>query len=171
MRFIVVALIAQLLSIGVAALAQAQQDPPDFSGIWSDPLPTPENLLCFMGCTDAGIEYLNALLDDPNNDDRPFSELNGEAAGFQVNEHTRSFLTTSALEGYPVPLAEDPGLTECRPWGFARQILIAHQMEVSQYEDRVEFYYVGWDTLRTVYLDGREPQEDQPTRMGHSLGR
>ena len=33
--------------------------------MWSDPPATAVDRFCFMTCTDEGIAYLNALLDDP----------------------------------------------------------------------------------------------------------
>ena len=62
-------------------------------------------------------------------------------------------------------------MTHCEPWGFARQIFVPHQVEISQYDDRVEMHYAEWDTVRTIYLDGREPEDQLPNRLGHSVGR
>ena len=47
--------------------------------MWSDPPATAVGTLCFFACTDAAIERLNALLDDPKNDTRPFPQLAAEA--------------------------------------------------------------------------------------------
>jgi hypothetical protein len=40
-------------------------------GMWSDPPVTAEGTFCAAFCTDAGLDRLNALLDDPANDTRP----------------------------------------------------------------------------------------------------
>ena len=60
---------------GICTPAVSQQSRPDFEGMWSDPPATAEDLLCFLGCTDGGIEHLQALLDDPDNLDRPSMQL------------------------------------------------------------------------------------------------
>ena len=53
--------------------------PSKLAGMWSDPPSSSIGLLCFIACTDAGIERLNALLDDPANDKRPYMELRADA--------------------------------------------------------------------------------------------
>jgi len=165
-------ILASIVVWSICVSAVAQQSRPDFEGMWSDPPTTAEDLLCFLACTDGGIEYLQVLLDDPENLDRPSMSLIEETWMYQVTEHTRSFLTPTGLEGYPLDMAQDPGLTRCEPWGFARQIFVPHQMEVSQFEDRVEMHYAEWDTVRTIYLDDRQPSAGgSPTRLGHSIGR
>ena len=164
---------------GVAALVlvlgcgrtQAPAPRPDLQGMWSDPPSNAEAVFCFVGCTDEGIAHLNALLDDPANDDRPFDELNIEAFKWQDEQYMRPRLTDAALKTYPLDPADDPGFLHCQPWGFARQILAPHQMDIRQFDDRVEIRYGEWDARRTVYLDGRKPPENEPaTRMGYSIG-
>jgi hypothetical protein len=145
---------------------------PDLQGMWSDPPSSAEAVFCFVGCTEEGIAHLNALLDDPANDDRPFDELNIEAFRWQDEQYMRPRLTDAALKTYPLDPADDPGFLHCQPWGFARQILAPHQMAIRQFDDRVEIRYGEWDGRRTIYLDGRKrPANDPPSRMGYSTGR
>jgi hypothetical protein len=140
--------------------------------MWSDPPTTAEGLFCFFACTDAGIARLNALLDDPKNDARPFQELQAEAKRYE-REYLRDRLTAAARERYPFDPADDPGFLRCEPWGAARQMFAPHQLEIRQRgTDRLELRYGEWDGRRTIYLDGRARQANQaPTTMGHSVGR
>ena len=66
--------------------------------MWSDPPATAVGTFCFFSCTDAGIERLNALLDDPANDKRPFPQLQAEAAKYQTDTYLRPRLTDAALK-------------------------------------------------------------------------
>lgn len=156
---------------GVAS-AQTQQQTPDFEGLWSDPPFTAEDTFCMFFCSESGLEFLSALLDDPNNDDRSYRELLAETSSFQQEQYIRPLLTDAALEDFPWDPAKDPGFLECEPWGFARQIFAAHQLEIRQFTDRIEMRYGEWDGRRTIWLDGRARAEgDPPTKFGLSLGR
>ena len=139
--------------------------------MWSDPLEAVGSF-CFFACTDTGIDRLNALLDDPANDARPFEELQREAKTHE-REYIRSRLTAEALKTYPLDPADDPGFLRCEPWGLARQMFAPHQIEIRQRgNDRIELRYGEWDARRTVYLDGRaRPANQAPSVMGHSVGR
>ena len=139
--------------------------------MWSDPPTTPEGLFCSFACTDEGMARLNALLDDPANDVRPFQDLQAEAKRFE-REYVRDRLTPAALKRYPFDPADDPGFLRCEPWGTARQIFAPHQFEIRQRgADRLDLRYGEWDGRRTIYLDGRRPASQAPTAMGHSVGR
>lgn len=156
----------------VAIPVSAQDTIPDFEGMWSDPPVTAVDFFCSAACTDAGVERLNALLDDPANDDRPYAELAAAAADFQVNQYLRPRLTDAVLETFPLDPAEDPGFLYCQPWGVARQAIARHQLEIHSEGRRLEMRYGEWAASRTVYMDGREPPEDlMPTPMGFSVGR
>jgi len=127
---------------------------------------------CADACTDAGIDRLNALLDNPANDARPFDELQAEAKT-REREYIRSRLTDSALKTYPLDPADDPGFLRCEPWGLARQMFARHQLEIRQRgNDRLELRYGEWDARRTIYMDAGKPSANQaPSPMGHSTGR
>ena len=140
--------------------------------MWSDPPATAVDDFCFITCTDAGITHLNALLDDPANDTRPFSELSREASRHQSETYIRPALVPDVAKAFPLDPADDPGFLRCEPWGVARQIFAPHQLEVRQYDDRIEMRYAEWDGRRTVYTDGRTRPADQPASpMGYSVGR
>ncbi len=159
------------LTVG-CAYAQAQDSRPDFSGMWSNPPVTLEEASCRFYCTDAGIDHLFSLLDDPRNDTRPLPQLIDEARNHERDKYLRPRLTSAALETYPLNPTDDRSFLYCEPWGFARQIFAPHQLEITQYDDRIEMRYGEWDARRTVHLDAREPETNQPaTLLGLSVGR
>lgn len=164
-------LLALTLLLWLTVSCRAQSSRPKIEGMWSDPPATIEGAFCSFSCTDAGIERLNALLDNPANDARPFPELQEEAKKYE-REYLRSRLTETALKNYPLDPADDPGFLRCEPWGLARQMFAPHQFEVRQVgSDRIELRYGEWDARRTIYLDGRKrPANQGPSAMGHSLG-
>lgn len=165
------ALVGLVLLACLPAPARGQPPASRLEGMWSDPPTTPEGLFCFFACTDTGIARLNALLDDPANDARPFQQLQTEAKRYE-REYLRDQLTPAARTRYPFDPADDPGFLRCEPWGMARQIFAPHQLEIRQpAADRLQLRYGEWDGLRTIYLDGRRPAAEKPTAMGHSVGR
>jgi hypothetical protein len=157
----------------IPASVGAQSAPSTLEGMWSNPPNKAIGIFCSFFCTDAGIDRLNALLDDPANDARPFRELQSEATAYQTNDYIRPRLTTAALKTYPVDPADDPGLLRCEPWGLVRQMFAPHQLEIRRRgNDRIELHYGEWDARRTVYMDGRKRPANQPSsRFGFSVGR
>ena len=155
------------------SVTAAAQSRPTFEGMWSDPPPTAEDLFCLAWCTDAGLERLAKLLDDPANDSRPYVQLALEASAYQLQQYIRPKLTAAALKAFPLDDATDPGFLHCVPWGLGRQNTARHQLEIRRAgDDRIEMRYGEWDARRTVYMDGRlRPVNAAPTRMGHSVGR
>ena len=164
-------LLLSVLTTTFSAVSAAQELVPDLDGMWSDPPATPEEMLCFAFCTDWGMARMNSLLDNPANDDRSYFELFTDVEAAELEGYFRPRLTAAALETFPVDKADDPGFLYCEPWGFARQIFAPHQLEITQFDNRVEMRYGEWDAHRTVYLDGREPPADlSPSPMGFSVG-
>jgi len=151
------------------------QSPPKskLEGMWSDPPVTIMARFCASWCTDAGIERLNALLDNPANDGKSVAQLSAEASAYQNDSYIKNRLTPAALSSYPLDPADDPGLLKCEPWGLARQMFAPHQLQIRPLgPDRVELHYGEWDARRMVYMDGRRPPAGQaPSRLGHSTGR
>jgi hypothetical protein len=153
--------------------AQAQKGIANLQGMWSDPPHTAEGWFCFGWCTDAGLEYLNKLLDDPSNDVRPFPELAAAAAKYQRELYIRPRLTEAALKTFPLDPATDPSFTKCEPYGAGQQIFARHQLEIrARGADRIEMRYGEWDALRTVYLTttSKGAAAGEPTLLGHSVG-
>lgn len=168
--FLSVAIIQSLL-LCISATVQAQSDYPDLNGMWSDPPLTIADSQCSLFCTDVSLSYLDELLDDPANDDRPLAELQRAAGRYQREQYFHPRLTAAALENYPRDPADDPGFLRCEPWGFAKEIFSPHQLELRHYDDRVEMRYGEWEARRTVYLDGRAAPDDYlPSLLGWSIG-
>jgi hypothetical protein len=145
-----------------------------FEGMWSDPPATPEGQACFPEfCTDVLLSRLNALLDDPANDNRKFEDLRDEATKYQQDTYIAPHLTAEALKTFPLDEADDPGFLHCEPWGAARQMFGPHQLEIRQRGAGViEMHYGEWDAKRTVYLEPRRaPIASKPSRMGVSTAR
>ena len=151
----------------------AAQPQANFLGMWSDPPFTAEDTFCAAWCTTAGLERLEALLDNPANDKRPFADLSAEADRYQRDQYIRPRLSDANVKRFPLDPAADPGFLRCEPWGVARQIAARHQLQIRQpARDRLELRYGEWDAYRTVYLDGRQrPAGQAPTAMGFSVGR
>jgi hypothetical protein len=149
----------------------AQKTRPTLEGMWSDPPYSTVGTLCASICSDFGIGRLNALLDDPANDARPFQQLQ-TASRRSEEEYIRARLTTAALEKYPVNPVEDPGFSRCEPWGLARQMFARHQLEIRQRgNDIIEFRYGEWDQRRTIHMNAdKRPVNQQPSRLGYSVG-
>ena len=67
--------------------------------------------------------------------------------------------------------AADPAFTECEDSGLVRTVLTIHSVKIEQHEDHVILSYEASANGRVVYLDGREPETDEHTRLGHSVAR
>jgi hypothetical protein len=152
--------------------AAAQSGHSPLEGMWSNPPATAVGTFCSFYCTDAGIDRLNALLDDPANDAIPYQRLRGMAQRHELDTYVRPRLTQEALKTYPLDPADDPGLLRCEPWGLARQMFAPHQLEIRRLgNDRIELHYGEWDARRIVYMNGRpRPANQPPTRLGYSVG-
>ena len=168
-----VCLLGFLLLVSLGPSARAQGTRSKLDGMWSDPPQTAVGTFCFAWCTDAGIDYLNKLLDNPANDVRPFEQLMSEADRYQRQNYIRSRLTDAAAKAYPQDPADDPAFLQCKPYGLGHQMLARHQLEIRQRgNDRIELRYGEWDARRTAYLDGRRrPPTEAPTLLGYSVGR
>ncbi len=166
-----VTMLAVLVFPLAGPLAQVPEGVPDLSGMWSDPPPRAEDNFCHVGCTVGARDYLTRLLEDPGNLDRTYAELRREAQRFNAREWVPGHLTEGALANYPFDNRADPSLTQCRPWGFTRQVLAPHAMELTQFDDHVTLYYSEWTALRTVHTDGRPlPENPAPRLLGYSVG-
>jgi hypothetical protein len=160
-----------VVALWLSSLASAQSQHLSLEGMWSDPPATPTGGLCAFYCADVAIDRLNALLDDPANDARPFTALMTEAQGLLRQTYIQPRLTATGLKSYPLDPADDPGFLRCEPWGFARQIFAPHDLEIRQRGSQLELRYGEWDARRTVYLDGQSHRASQPAgRLGYSVG-
>lgn len=163
--------------VGVPLLVQAQARP-DFEGVWSTTMTTPddeawniEDYGCFLGCMPAAYERLRTLLNDPANDDRPYAELMVEAWRHGAEGFVASLTPAGLARREEIGFGDEAAIA-CEPSGFVRQINSPVPLEITQHDDRVILRYEEWGAVRTIYLDGRAPPEDmQPTLYGYSTGR
>jgi hypothetical protein len=161
-----------ILLLASIARPAAPQSHPVFEGMWGDPPVSAEDTFCAAYCTDAGLQRLGALLDDPKNDNRPYVQLSAEADNYQRDSYIRPLLTPAALRGFPLDPAKDPGFLRCEPWGLARQIFARHQLEIHARGDLLEMRYGEWDAKRIVHMaGGQRPAHPPVTPMGYSVGR
>ena len=65
----------------------------------------------------------------------------------------------------------DPTFTKCAAYGLIRLAIAPQGVQVTQYEDRVVIDYEWGADRRVLYLDGRRPETDGKTRLGHSVAR
>src|ERR1051325_7387358 len=139
----------------MAASAKGQSQVQKLEGMWSDTSKTAIGQLCFFWCTDVGIERMKKLLDDPANDARPYSELLAETQKYQLDTYIKPKLINEAARQFPLNPLEDPSYVRCEPYGFAQQIVAAHQLEIRQRgNSRMEMHYGEWDAHRMIDMDG-----------------
>lgn len=67
--------------------------------------------------------------------------------------------------------ATDPAFTECQAPGLVRTVMTIHATEIEQHDDHVVVRYEGGGAGRVIYLDGRGPETDEHTRLGHAIAR
>lgn len=151
------------------------QERPALSGMWSGVVHgSVQDMFCDWGwCTDAGLDRLNVLLDDPANEKRMAILLFQEAARYQIEYYLVPRLTPEGRATLGMDPADDPGFLRCEPWGFVRQIFAPHQLSITQLDDRVELHYGTWDARRTVWLDARKAppgSASEPSHLGFSVG-
>jgi hypothetical protein len=159
------------VTLACATPVWAQSAARGLEGMWSDPV-TIIGRLCAFVCSEAGIDAMNALLDDPANDAVPFATLS-RRAGERHGEYVRSRLSELTLKTFPLDPADDPSFLRCEPWGLSRQMFAPHQLEIrASGVGELELHYGEWDARRAIFMDGRpHPRGQAPTRLGHSIGR
>src|SRR5262252_2829980 len=138
--------LAFLVAMAASANAQAQSPIKKLEGMWSDPPTTITGDFCASYCTDAGIDRLNALMDDPANDARPLAQLRTDASDYSRDKYLLPKLTDATRKTYPLDPADDPSFLRCEPYGFARQFIARHQLEIREVgKDRLQMRYGEWD--------------------------
>ena len=67
--------------------------------MWSDPPAIADDWFCAGFCTDAGLERLNAFLDDPANDTRPYDACRLKPTPFRWSSiSARALLSSTGLK-------------------------------------------------------------------------
>src|SRR5262249_16191424 len=102
MRFAFVRCVALVLVLLLVHSTARTQSRSPFEGMWSNAPSTPEGARCQGECSDVGLARLNALLDDPANDNRPYSALSNEATKYEVENYVVPHLTEFARKSYPM---------------------------------------------------------------------
>ena len=65
----------------------------------------------------------------------------------------------------------DPAFTECQEPGLVRTVMTIHSTEIEQHDDHVVVQYEGGGEGRVIYTDGRGPETNEHTRLGHGTAR
>ena len=161
------------------ALCGHAAERPDFEGTYvdqlthfDDPRWRIEDLLCGNrgSCTDKGFEYTQALLADSANDDRSLNEIQEEVDALNREQHASLLTSVAQEQSVRFDQADDP-VNRCEPVGLVYQIAQPLPWQIEQHDDRVVFRYEFWNTVRTIYMDGRgHPADFTPSRLGHSIG-
>ena len=173
--------LATVFILCASSANSSEADRPDIDGVWFVPWHSPtdprwrlEDAICKGHCSKVGFEYLQALLDDPKNDDKSITTLYEETLAYEWNYLSNDVLTPSGvakLGGYDPK--DDPAV-DCNPDGdgWVHQITAPVPFKIEQFDDRVVISYTYWNAVRTIYTDGRKPAGDgEPARLGHSVGR
>ena len=167
--------VAWSLLCSVALYGHAAERP-DFEGTYvdqlthfDDPRWRIEDLLC-GSCTVAAFEYTQALLADPANDDRSLDEIQEEVEALNRARHASLLTSVAQEQSARFDQADDP-VHRCEPVGLVYQIAQPLPWQIEQHDDRVVFRYEFWNTVRTIFMDGRgHPADLTPSRLGHSIG-
>jgi hypothetical protein len=159
------------------ALAQ----PSAFEGTWSGVFTTQdheywqvEDFSCFAGCPLPAYRYMQGLLDDPANDDRPLEEITGETMRF-ARRYLEERSTPEGLAQLDMPIpANDPSdrTLACSPYGFVRQSTNPLPLIIRREGEHLVIDYEEWSLSRTIYMDGRgHPDDLVSSPLGYSVGR
>ena len=156
-----------------SASAYVQEAPPvDLTGVWSpnslDTLQNPAwDLIGLLSCRCAAesYDYLQELLDDPEND-----HLSGQDLIRMFEEHTQrvvhdrlSDLGRETAANYD--LADDPAI-QCERFGAFRTILHSDPIEFEMHDDRIEVRGEDLSVDRTVYMDGLREEARRCSSLG-----
>jgi hypothetical protein len=167
---------ALMLMVNATALAQTP-NPPGLEGVWSGPTQMLEDeawgfedFACFLGCPSATFDYARALFSDPSNYDRSYPELQGAVIRRRAKDIVAALTPKGFASMQTFDPADDPAI-RCQPYGLVRQALSPVPIEFIQSKDTVTIKYELWEATRTILLDGRKANSDQPTPLGHSRGR
>ena len=149
---------------------------PSFEGTWSttttlndDPGWYSEDYFCFFGCTKLEYEFLQALIDDPANDDRPLNALRGQAAERAFAEMTE-LLTESAKQVIEGNTLVDTLDEICTIYGHFATTVSVMPLRISTENGRLIFDYETHDTRRIVYMRDSAPRPPaEPSRLGYAV--
>jgi hypothetical protein len=169
-----------LLAAGTVQ-ASGAKDRPNLAGFYlthsvalDDPRWRIEDLACRGSCSLGGFHYLQKLLSDPRNNERPVKDLLKDVGEFSKKESAGLMTKAARRQAEHYDPAADPVIEECRPEhdGWKHQLLAPLPMQIEQDDEKVLLRYEYWNAVRTVYIDGRGYQpKAAPSRLGQSIGR
>ena len=166
-----------LVSFGVPTVSDEPVERPDLSGVWLDPLITfddprwcIEDVLCER-CNMEAVDYLRSLLADPANDEKPLEELEQMAFAYDKKSFISRLTKKGKKQSFRYDQEGDP-VIDCKDsGGLYLTVLSPIPIRLEQYSDRVVLTYEYFNSVRTVYTDGREhPSDLQLSLLGHSIG-
>jgi hypothetical protein len=167
-------LVSIVAAVMVVSVAEAQQQPPDFSGVYR-----PIN--AFGGASGGrGGRAGGAPAPTPGQPLPPPTRTAPLSDGSQGRSPTAPLLTPEYLAKWQAMSkariagsSENDNTAKCLPPGMPAMMNMAYGMEVMQTKDKITFFSELNDALRRVYLDGRKPTQkhlDDPTYAGYSTG-
>jgi hypothetical protein len=116
-------------------------------------------------------DHLATLLDNPANDERPFSALVGETRAF-ITEYLRARSTPAGLALMDGNSEANDTNLDCHPYDFVRAATNPLPFQIVRNGATLTINYEEWNRTRTVYLDGRAfPEPLEATSLGYSIGR
>ena len=137
---------ATLVLVLLGQSASAQEPPVDLSGIWWSGAPVPllpgETAPPAMGMGMGGGM--------------------GSSSPLLLTEHGQALMA----EFDP---ADDPAVS-CLQSGLSRTFNSPYPIEIVQSGDIVTIQYEEWETLRTIHVNGRVPDDYEPNSLGYSIG-
>jgi hypothetical protein len=156
------------------SVADAQQTPPDFSGVYR-----PINAFG-APAGGRGARAGGAPAPAPGQPLPPPTRTAPLSDGSQGRSPTAPLLTPEYLAKWQAMSksrvagsSESDNTAKCLPPGMPAMMNMAYGMEVLQTKDKITFFSELNDALRRVYLDGRKPTPailDDPTYAGYSTG-
>lgn len=159
------------------AIAPAQDSQiPDLTGVWStntlDTLDSPWwDIVGAFSCRCAAESYalLDALLNDPDNDDIGALEIIDRLA-----DHTNAVVAEQLTDrgraiSAAFDLADDPAI-QCERFNAFRTSLHSDPIEFEYHDDRIVIKGEDLTIDRTVWMDGRDHPDTVDGPAGHSIG-
>jgi hypothetical protein len=173
-------LFAVLIMATPAGLPAQVDTRPDLNGVWvtvlvsfDDPRWRIADLVCARtGCSLEGYAYLQSLLDNPENANRTTKQLVEDMEAYQQTVN-KTLLTPKARESQAGFDPSQEATLDCTPDGdsLRHQVLAPLPLQIEQHDDKVILRYEYWNAERTVYLnETRQPEDGEPSRLGHSVG-
>ena len=178
---IVVQFLSTVILLGLAFTGQTEEESsrPSFLGVWmpshvslEDPRWRIVDLTCGGMCSLKQFEVLQSLLSDPVNDDTPVDQLFRRSYEFYL-ENSQALLTPAGRQQVDKYDIEKGAAADCLPdgEGISTQVFAPLPSQFEEYTDRILVRYEYWNSIRTIYIDGRSHAANVAhSRLGFSIG-